>query len=113
MGGNVGRCSVGLRKAGKIFPTHFNTITYTMVQWKETIDGLVLKALHLQMFSPGNMMTACNPLHGRYLTVATIFRGKVSMKEVEDQMLQYQTKMSRLEAMFFSLFCQKKASGGY
>jgi len=46
------------------------------------------------MFHPGNMMTACNPLHGRYLTVASIFRGKMSMKEVEDQMLQYQTKMS-------------------
>ena len=40
-------------------------------------------------------MTACNPLHGRYLTVASIFRGKISMKEVEDQMLQYQTRMSR------------------
>ncbi len=47
------------------------------------------------MFSPGNMMAACNPLFGRYLTVAAIFRGKMSMKEVEDQMLQYQTKMSR------------------
>ena len=50
-----------------------------------------------QMFFPGNMMTACNPLHGRYLTVASIFRGKMSMKEVEEQMLQYQTRMSRLK----------------
>ena len=49
------------------------------------------------MFFPGNMMTACNPLHGRYLTVASIFRGKMSMKEVEEQMLQYQTRMSRLK----------------
>ena len=46
------------------------------------------------MFLPGNMMAACNPLHGRYLTVASIFRGKISMKEVEEQMLQYQTRMS-------------------
>jgi tubulin beta len=46
------------------------------------------------MFSPSNMMAACNPLHGRYLTVAAIFRGKMSMKEVENQMLQYQSKMS-------------------
>ncbi len=58
----------------------------------------------LQMFSPGNMMTACNPLHGRYLTVASIFRGKVSMKEVEDQMLQYQTRMSRLQLFFLERF---------
>ncbi len=47
------------------------------------------------MFSPTNMMAACNPHHGRYLTVAAIFRGKMSMKEVENQMLQYQNKMSR------------------
>ena len=46
------------------------------------------------MFHPGNMMAACNPMYGRYLTVAAIFRGKMSMKEVEDQMLQYQTRMS-------------------
>ena len=54
-----------------------------------------------QMFLPGNMMTACNPLHGRYLTVASIFRGKMSMKEVEEQMLQYQTRMSRLKHLCF------------
>ena len=53
------------------------------------------------MFLPGNMMTACNPLHGRYLTVASIFRGKISMKEVEEQMLQYQTRMSRLKHLCF------------
>lgn len=47
------------------------------------------------MFHPGNMMTACNPMQGKYLTVAAIFRGKVSMKEVEDSMLQHQTRLSR------------------
>ena len=46
-----------------------------------------------QMFFPGNMMAACNPLHGRYLTVASIFRGKISMKEVEEQMLGRLTKV--------------------
>ena len=57
--------------------------------------NLSVADLTAQMFSPGNMMAACNPLFGRYLTVAAIFRGKMSMMEVEDQMLQYQTKMSR------------------
>jgi tubulin beta len=28
------------------------------------------------------MMAACDPRHGRYLTVAVIFRGRMSMKEV-------------------------------
>jgi tubulin beta len=39
-------------------------------------------------------MAACDPRHGRYLTVAAYFRGKVSMKEVEDQMQSIQTKNS-------------------
>jgi len=27
-------------------------------------------------------MAACDPRHGRYLTVAAVFRGRMSMKEV-------------------------------
>jgi len=38
-----------------------------------------------QMFDFKNMMTAADPRHGRFLTVAAIFRGKVSMKDVEDE----------------------------
>jgi len=40
------------------------------------------------------MMAASDPRQGRYLTVAAIFRGKVSMKEVEEQMRSVQTKNS-------------------
>ncbi|XP_045456099.1 tubulin beta chain-like isoform X1 [Melitaea cinxia] len=50
--------------------------------------------LMTQMFNPGNMMTACDPRHGRYLTVATMFRGHMSMKEVDDQILAIQNKNS-------------------
>jgi tubulin beta len=46
------------------------------------------------MFDAKNMMTACDPRQGRYLTVAAIFRGKVSTKEVEEQMRSVQTKNS-------------------
>ncbi|KAH9033424.1 Tubulin/FtsZ, partial [Lactarius pseudohatsudake] len=38
------------------------------------------------IFDAKNMMAACNPRHGRFLTVAAVFRGKVPMKEVEEQM---------------------------
>lgn len=48
-----------------------------------------------QMFDAKNMMTACDPRHGRYLTVAAIFRGQMSTKEVEDQMFAVQNKNSR------------------
>ncbi|EIJ88161.1 tubulin beta [Nematocida parisii] len=45
-----------------------------------------------QMFSPKNMMAACDPTKGRYLTVAAMFRGKMSMKDVDEQMLGIQRK---------------------
>ncbi|KAJ7641418.1 beta-tubulin 1 tubb1 [Roridomyces roridus] len=45
-----------------------------------------------QMFDAKNMMAACDPRHGRYLTVAAVFRGKVAMKEVEEQMQNVQNK---------------------
>ncbi len=37
-------------------------------------------------------MVAADPRHGRYLTAATMFRGKMSMKEVDEQMLAVQNK---------------------
>ena len=57
-------------------------------------NALTVPELVNQMFDAQNMMTAADPRHGRYLTVATIFRGKVSMKEVDDQVLSMQNKNS-------------------
>lgn len=50
--------------------------------------------LTLQIFDCKNMMAACDPRHGKYLTVAAMFRGKVSMKEVDENMLNMQNKNS-------------------
>ena len=47
-----------------------------------------------QMFDSKNMMAASDPRHGRYLTVAAMFRGNVSMKEVDEQMMNVQNKNS-------------------
>ena len=52
-----------------------------------------------QMFSPGNMMAACDPRHGRYLTVAAIFRGQLSMREVDDEMLAVQGRRRRRHSL--------------
>lgn len=46
------------------------------------------------MFDAKTMMAACDPCHGRYLTVVAIFRGRMSMKEVAEQMLTVQNKNS-------------------
>ncbi|XP_066956795.1 tubulin beta-1 chain-like [Macrobrachium rosenbergii] len=53
-----------------------------------------LSEITQQLFDARNMMAACDPRHGRYLTVATVFRGRMSMKEVDEQMLSVQNKNS-------------------
>ncbi|XP_048579207.1 tubulin beta chain isoform X2 [Nematostella vectensis] len=57
-------------------------------------QNVSVEELTQQMFDARNMMTACDPRHGRYLTVAAIFRGKMSMREVDEQMLNTQNKNS-------------------
>ena len=56
--------------------------------------SLTVPELTQQLFDTKNMMAAADPRHGRYLTVATFFRGKVSIKEVEDQMQSVQQRNS-------------------
>jgi tubulin beta len=56
--------------------------------------GLTVPELGQQLFDPKNLMAASDPRSGRYLTVATYWRGKVSMKEVEDYIYTMQTKHS-------------------
>ncbi|XP_003245543.1 tubulin beta chain [Acyrthosiphon pisum] len=56
--------------------------------------ALSVPQLVQQMFDSKNMMAACDPRNGRYLTAASIFRGRMSMKEVDEQMLNVQTKNS-------------------
>ena len=46
------------------------------------------------MFDAKNIMAACDPRHGRYLTVAAVFRGRMSMREVDEQMIGIQNKNS-------------------
>lgn len=58
----------------------------------EQFRAITIPELTQQMFDSKNMMVACDPRHGRYLTVAAIFRGRLSMKEVEEQMLHVHNK---------------------
>jgi tubulin beta len=53
---------------------------------------LTVPELTQQMFDPKNMMCASNPKNGRYLTAAAMFRGKMSTKEVDEQILNVCTK---------------------
>ena len=40
-----------------------------------------------QQFDSKNMMLAADSRHGRYLTCSCLFRGRMSTKEVDEQML--------------------------
>jgi len=61
----------------------------------QSFRSVSVPELAQQMFDAKNMMAACDPRHGRYLTVAAFFRGKMSMKEVDEQMLLAQNKNSQ------------------
>ncbi|XP_053991487.1 tubulin beta chain [Hylaeus volcanicus] len=56
--------------------------------------SLSVSELTQQMFSPRNMMCAADPRHGRYLTASAMFRGRMSTKEVDEQMLSVQNKQA-------------------
>nr|XP_055121020.1 tubulin beta-1 chain isoform X6 [Symphalangus syndactylus] len=63
-------------------------------QGSQQYRALSVAELTQQMFDARNTMAACDPRRGRYLTVACIFRGKMSTKEVDQQLLSVQTRNS-------------------
>lgn len=77
---------------------HFFMTSYAPLTSRGSINyrSLTVPELTQQMFDAKNMMCAADPRHGRYLTASAIFRGKVSSKEVDEQMYAIQTKSSSL-----------------
>ena len=73
-----------------IFSTYLARILFARFSFR----ALTVPELTQQMFDAKNMMAACDPRHGRYLTVAAVFRGRMSMKEVDEQLLNIQNKNS-------------------
>jgi len=57
-------------------------------------NQLTVPELTAQMFTPKNMMCATDPRLGRYLTASANFRGRMSTKEVDENMLNIQNKNS-------------------
>lgn len=51
---------------------------------------LSVPELTQQMWDSKNMMCAADPRNGRYLTASALFRGRMSTKEVDEQMLNVQ-----------------------
>ncbi|XBI45694.1 hypothetical protein VPH35_110127 [Triticum aestivum] len=62
---------------------------------KLAVNLIPFPRLHFfMMWDSKNMMCAADPRHGRYLTASAMFRGKMSTKEVDEQMLNVQNKNS-------------------
>ena len=60
----------------------------------ENYKNLTVAELSNEMLEAKNVMAACDPSKGRFLTVAAIFRGQMSIKEVDEQMLNIHFKNS-------------------
>ncbi|KAF9584916.1 Tubulin beta-2 chain [Lunasporangiospora selenospora] len=73
------------------FMVGFAPLTSTSSQ---NFRAVTVPELTQQMFDAKNMMAAADPHHGRYLTVAAMFRGRMSTKEVDEQMRNVQNKNS-------------------
>ncbi|OZJ02540.1 Tubulin beta-4 chain [Bifiguratus adelaidae] len=95
-----GQLNADLRKlAVNLVPfprLHFFMIGFAPLtsQSSQQYRNITVPELTQQMFDAKNMMAASDPRHGRYLTVAAMFRGKVSMKEIDEQMWNVQNKNS-------------------
>lgn len=73
---------------------HFFMIGFAPLcgQGGEAYRAVTVPELTQQLFDANNMMCACDPRHGRYLTASVTFRGAVSTKEMDDQMANIQNK---------------------
>jgi tubulin beta len=75
---------------------HFFLVGFAPLSSKSNKDfrAFSIPELVTQMFDAKNMMAACDPRHGRYLTASAMFRGKIATKEIEDAMLNVRQKNS-------------------
>ncbi|XP_055591882.1 tubulin beta chain-like [Uranotaenia lowii] len=58
----------------------------------ECYKQLSVPELVYQIFDERNLMAACSPSKGKYLTAAALFRGRVSTRNVEEQMANMRQK---------------------
>merc|ERR1712028_304515 len=95
-----GQLNADLRKlAVNLIPfprLHFFMIGFAPLtsRGSQQYRALTVPELTQQGFDAKNMMCAADPRHGRYLTAACMFRGRMSTKEVDEQMLNVQNKNS-------------------
>jgi len=75
---------------------HFFLVGFAPLTSEKSQDFRIMTVPELtqQAFDAKNMMCAADPRHGRYLTCAMMFRGSMSTKEVDDEMLKMVSRNS-------------------
>lgn len=75
---------------------HFLVVGFAPLSSPKTkvFGALSVAEVAHQMFHHKNVLSGVDPSHGRYLTVAAIFRGRVSTREVDELMYNIQDKNS-------------------
>ncbi|CDY52838.1 BnaA10g28430D [Brassica napus] len=75
---------------------HFFMVGFVLLtsRGSQQYSAFSVPELTQQMWDAKNMRCAADPRHGRYLTASTVFRGKLSTKEVDEQMMNIQNKNS-------------------
>ncbi|KAL5729752.1 Tubulin beta-1 chain [Ranunculus cassubicifolius] len=75
---------------------HFSMVVFAPLTslGSQLYRSLTVPELTQQMWDSKNMMCAADPRHDRYLTASAMFRGKMSTKEVDEQMINVQNKNS-------------------
>eukprot|EP00915_Cephaloidophora_sp_WS-2016_P010540 GHVH01015439.1.p1 GENE.GHVH01015439.1~~GHVH01015439.1.p1 ORF type:complete len:443 (-),score=78.51 GHVH01015439.1:83-1411(-) len=95
-----GQLNTDLRKlATNLVPfprLHFFMVGFAPLtsQATQMYRNVSVSELTMQMFNPKNMMCASDPRNGRYLTAIAMFRGKVSTKDVEEEVHNLQSRNS-------------------
>lgn len=95
-----GQLNADLRKlAVNLIPfprLHFFLVGFAPLSSRTSMGfkNVGVSELTTQIFDSKNMMAASDPKNGRYLTASAMFRGKMSTKEVDSQMLNVQRKNS-------------------
>ncbi|XP_071941333.1 tubulin beta-1 chain-like [Antedon mediterranea] len=95
-----GQLNAGLRKLAvnmipfprlHFFMTGFAPMVSTdnRIYNEDTVSQLTKQVFHAK-----NMMTACDPRHGRYLSAAVVYRGNMSVCEVDREVKNIQNKSS-------------------
>lgn len=98
---NIGQLNADLRKLAVNmvpFPRfHFfipSLAPITSNQLKKDCRLWTVDEIAHQMLNASNVMATCDPRHGRFFSTAAIFRGQMSMKEIEEQIVSMQKKDS-------------------